>query len=85
MKRRGHGRPVGTITARFRFRVFADSDYTPQLGHLMVETPLDVERAYRIVGIEETRDPRRYGLYLERLAWSDEAAATADAYMERDR
>ena len=64
MRRRGHGRPLGTTT---RVRMRWGQELDPQLGEVTVET--DTDRYYRVVGVEELRDsPAVWMLVLERIA-----------------
>ncbi len=70
------------------------ADGEPGLGDLAYETVGDdngttLERAFVVVGVEETASRRRWDLILERMAWDAFVAATeGDAPVwtfERDR
>lgn len=58
MTRPGHHRPVGSLTAAWRFHWH--SDEPPTLGDVAFETsgpggdPEECERAFLLVGVEET-------------------------------
>jgi hypothetical protein len=72
--RKGHSRPVGTTT---RIRLFGAVE-EPPLGAIVWDAPDELERAYRIAGVEEVARPGRWNLLLERLPW-DAIFADADA------
>lgn len=74
MRRPGHHRPVGSLTAAWRFSW--NGDEPPTLGDVCFETygpggdPDECERAFLLVGIEETGGTVcPYRLTFERLAW----------------
>lgn len=48
-----------------------DAPEEPPLGSLVFDEPDELERAYRIVGVEEVGRPGRWNLLLERIAWDD--------------
>lgn len=62
---KGHRRPAGTTT---RIRLYY-AETEPELGSLVFDSPLERERGYRIVGVEEVARPGRWNLVLERLDW----------------
>lgn len=73
MIRPGHHRPLGTVTV-MRFPEWPRNPPTrrqPQLGDIAVQTegpdgdPDDVQRAYEVVGVVETRTG--YRLHMERV------------------
>jgi hypothetical protein len=75
VSRPGHGRPVGTTTAAYRFS-WPSHVEPPEFGDVTCETayeggdPAELERAFLVVGIEETASRARpYRIILERLAW----------------
>lgn len=83
-RRVGHGRPVGSVTAAYRFSWHRELG-EPQLGDVTFETPgeggdpFEIKRAFLLVGIEETASRARpYRLIFERLDWAD-ALARVDA------
>lgn len=72
--RPGHHRPLGTTT-RMRF-VEWSSERLPQLGDIACQASAHgacdedvVRRVYRVVGIEEGRDPKRFKLVMERVEY----------------
>lgn len=72
MRRKGHHRPIGTTTKK-RF-VEWHGDELPKLGDIAQYSdpgghPDDVERAYRVIGIEEGRDTQHFKLLLERVLY----------------
>ncbi len=75
-RRQGHGRPVGTLTAAYRFSQFEErqpelGDVTFQVEHAGGE-PRVLKRGYLLVGIEETESRSRpYRLIFERLDYGD--------------
>jgi hypothetical protein len=84
-RRRGHGRPVGTVARRWTLRWRGgdpglDPD-EPLLGDVTMEgdgpdgDPFDLERAFLVVGVEDMAalpdGTPRFGLICERLAWGD--------------
>lgn len=47
---------------------WGDQEREPELGDIAVQTPVECERWYRVVGIEEHRDsPKVWWLWLERV------------------
>lgn len=73
--RPGHHRPLGTVTAPWRFTWGAPLE-PPQLGDVALQTPYDggdpdeLRRAYLVVGIEETASRARpYRITFERVAY----------------
>lgn len=88
MNRPGHGRPIGTLTAPRRFKPFEGRP--PELDDVALQVtgpggdPDELERAFLLVGIEETASrgwPWR--LTFERIAYDDprvlERVSTNDA------
>lgn len=69
----GHRRPLGTTT---RTRLYGTVEM-PELGALVYDSPPELERAYRIVGVEEVGRPGRWNLLLERISW-DELVSSSD-------
>lgn len=74
-RRVGHCRPVGTET-RCRLRWHGDGE--PELDDIAFETayeggdPRELERAFRVVGVEEpARAGGRWGVVFERIDWSE--------------
>lgn len=70
----GHARPIGTVTAPRRFEWRSDDE--PELGDVALQTayeggdPDELERAFLVVGIEETASKRwRYRIVFERVAY----------------
>ena len=60
----------------------------PELGTLIWELPLEVERAYEIVGVEEVGRPGRWNLVLERVSWEEFMATSEERWafgFTRDR
>lgn len=43
----------------------------PQINDLVSEEPESLLRGFRVVGVEETRNPAVFRLVLERLGWED--------------
>lgn len=70
--RRGHSRPAGTTT-RVRMHGMPTE---PALEALVYDEPPELERAYRIVGVEEVARPGRWNLVLERIEWRELLTST---------
>jgi len=70
--RPGHHRPLGT----FRKMRLYDAVIAPKCDEVCVELaclggdPDECQRAYRVAGVEETRDPSRFRLLLERIEYA---------------
>lgn len=63
----GHLRPVGTTC---RVRLY-DSPIEPPLLAYTFDSPVERERGYRVVGVEEVARPGRWNVILERVSWSE--------------
>lgn len=67
----GHGKPAGTIWRNMRLHSWDDPARPPACGDYVWENPEEVRRGYLVVGVEETRVPTTFRLFLERLTWED--------------
>lgn len=58
---------------------WADSENPPALMDVAIEEPIEVERAYLVVGVEEHRDsPAVWWLVMERIEFENAAVGAKD-------